>query len=79
MYIIAIAWLYVAIMMAVAEPTILAGIITLLFWGVFPVSLVLYIMSSKARRRRIKQQESVQDDVHQPVRQDDAGNAKADQ
>ena len=54
MYIIAIAWTYVALMAAITEPSLLGGIITFIFWGVLPVSIILYVLSSPARKRRRK-------------------------
>ena len=62
MYIILIAWLYVAVMMAVAEGassngTILGAIITLLLYGVLPVALLVYLMGTGSRRRRNRAQE----------------------
>jgi hypothetical protein len=65
MYIVAIAWLYVAILMAVAEAThsagtLLGGIVTFVLYGVLPMGLVLYVMGTPARRRAIKAQESAE-------------------
>lgn len=62
MYIVPIAWLYVALMMAVAEATnttgtLLGGIITFLLYGLGPVALVVYLMGSPARRKAIKARE----------------------
>lgn len=62
MYIVAIAWLYVAILMAVAEAThttgtLLGGIITFVVYGLLPLALVLYVMGTPARRRAIKAKE----------------------
>lgn len=56
MYIVPIAWIYVTLMMAVAEATstqgtILGAIITFVLYGVAPVSLVMYLMLTPARRR----------------------------
>jgi hypothetical protein len=56
MYLIAIAWLYVVLMMAVAEAlspqgTVLGAIITLVFYGLLPMSVVLYIVGTPMRRR----------------------------
>lgn len=79
MYITAIAWIYVAIMAAVTEPNLTAGIVTFLFWGVLPVSILLYILGSPARRRRRKAAESAQDRVHHPVRQGDGTDTHTDQ
>jgi hypothetical protein len=57
MYILVIGWLYVALMMAVAEATnangtVLGAIVTFLMYGVGPLSLVVYLMLEPARRRR---------------------------
>jgi hypothetical protein len=63
MYIVPLAWLYVALMMAVAEATndngtVLGGIVTFVLYGLGPVLLVLYLMGSPARRRAIKANEA---------------------
>ena len=57
MYIVPIAWLYVALMMAVAEATssqgtLLGAFFTFVFYGLMPIGLVLYFMGTPARRRR---------------------------
>ncbi len=56
MLLFAIGWLYVVLMVAVVEATspqgsVLGALFTLLFWGVLPVGIGIYIMGSKARRR----------------------------
>ena len=63
MYIIPIAWLYVTLMMAVAEATssngsMLGALITFVLYGVLPVTLVVYLMRSPARRRAIRAREA---------------------
>jgi hypothetical protein len=65
MYIVPIAWIYVALMMAVAEATnsngtVLGAIITFLLYGLGPVALVVYLMRSPARRRAIKAKEAAE-------------------
>ena len=65
MYIIPIAWLYVTLMMAVAEATnsngsVLGALITFVLYGVLPVTLVVYLMRSPARRRAIRAREASQ-------------------
>lgn len=62
MYIVPIAWIYVALMMAVAEATntngtVLGALVTFVLYGVAPVLLVLYLMMWPARRRAIKARE----------------------
>ncbi|MBB4845387.1 membrane protein implicated in regulation of membrane protease activity [Paucibacter oligotrophus] len=62
MNLIAIAWGYVALMMALAEATstqgsILGAVITFLLYGVLPISILLYVMGSPARRAAKQRQE----------------------
>jgi hypothetical protein len=57
MFLFAIGWLYVVMMVAVVEATsphgsILGALLTLLFYGVVPVSIGIYIMGSSARRAK---------------------------
>lgn len=63
MYLIVIAWLYVALMMAVAEATSPIGTVTGAFftfvlYGVAPVALVGYVIDTPRRKRRIKAREA---------------------
>ena len=62
MYIVAIAWLYVTLMMAVAEAnasngTVLGAVITFVLYGLLPLGILLYIMGTPGRRRAIKARE----------------------
>lgn len=68
MYIVFIGWMYVALMMAVAEATstdgtVLGAIFTFLLYGVGPVSLVVYIMATPARKRAIKAREQAESEA----------------
>lgn len=65
MYLVAIAWIYVALMMAVAEAThtngtVLGAIVTFFLYGVGPVALAVYLMRSPARRKAIKAREAAE-------------------
>ena len=65
MYIVAIAWMYVAFMMAVAEATntngtVLGAIVTFILYGLLPVALVVYLMRSPGRKRAIKAKEALE-------------------
>jgi membrane protein implicated in regulation of membrane protease activity len=65
MYLVLIAWIYVAFMMAIAEATspvgsLLGAAITFMLYGVLPMSVVGYIMGSPARRRAIKAKEAAE-------------------
>ena len=58
MYIVAIGWLYVALMMAITETNVVAGVATFLLYGLAPLALVLYILGTPGRRRRRKAAEA---------------------
>jgi len=63
MHLVIIAWLYVAVMMAVAEATntngtVLGAIITFVLYGLVPVALVAYLGGTPARRRRQRAREA---------------------
>ncbi len=56
MYLVAIAWMYVVLMMAVAEAlssqgTVLGAVFTFLLYGLLPLAIVLYILGTPGRRR----------------------------
>ena len=60
MIIVAIGWLYVVMMMAAVSDTLLKGIIRLLFLGVLPVGLLLWLKlrGYRARAAAAKEDES---------------------
>ncbi|MFO1244246.1 MAG: hypothetical protein U1E71_03570 [Ramlibacter sp.] len=65
MYLVAIAWFYVVLMMAIAEATssngtLLGAIVTFVLYGLLPIALVLYLMGSPMRRRAIKAREAAE-------------------
>jgi hypothetical protein len=57
MLVIAVAWMFVVVLVAVVEATApngsaLGALGTLFFWGALPLALVLYLMAATARRRQ---------------------------
>jgi hypothetical protein len=52
MWIVAIAWIYVVGLMALTEPSLVAGIMTFLGYCVLPLSILYYLTGSKRRRAR---------------------------
>lgn len=52
MYIIAIAWIYVTLLMAVTETNVTAGILTFTLYGLLPLALLLWLFGTPIRRRR---------------------------
>lgn len=49
---VAIAWVYVVLLMAMTEQSIVAGVMTFLLYCVIPLSIILYLMSTPKRKRR---------------------------
>jgi hypothetical protein len=52
MWIVAIGWAYVVILMAATETSVIAGIMTFFGYGVLPLSILFYIAGAGRRRRR---------------------------
>lgn len=78
MYIIAIGWLWVTLLMAVTEPNVVAGVLTFVFYGLLPCSLLMWLLGTPARRRRQRRQDSAVpgDEL---ANAPDRGDAKRDQ
>ncbi|MFH1494224.1 MAG: hypothetical protein ABIG70_05460 [Pseudomonadota bacterium] len=51
MYIVAIGWLYVVVMMSVTETSFIAGLMTFLFYGLIPLAIFLWLFGTPQRRR----------------------------
>lgn len=71
LYLVAIAWMYVVVMMTVVEAlapngSLLGAAITLVFYGVLPLSLVLYLVGTPARRRALRAAEAQRVSAAQP-------------
>ena len=65
MYLVVIAWLYVTILMAVAEATsptgtLLGAIITFVLYGALPMGILVYILGTPSRKRAIKAREAAE-------------------
>jgi len=51
-YIVAIAWLYVLMLVSVMQPTVFRGIVTFVGAGLLPLALLLYLVGTPQRRRQ---------------------------
>ena len=56
MHIVLIAWLYVTLMMALTEKTITAAVLTLVFYGLLPCAILLWLAGTASRHRARKKQ-----------------------
>ncbi|PKO83535.1 MAG: hypothetical protein CVU17_08045 [Betaproteobacteria bacterium HGW-Betaproteobacteria-11] len=75
MYLIAIAWLYVVVLMAATESSLTAGLLTFVLFGAAPLALFLWLFGTPHRRRRRLAREM----IDEPVRQHDAGDPGRDE
>lgn len=65
MYLVVIGWMYVVLMMSVAEATnttgsVLGAIVTFFLYGLLPVALVVYLMRTPQRRKALKAREAAE-------------------
>lgn len=63
MHIVALGWIFVTVLMSLAEATspegsLLGAAITLVLYGVLPVALLLYVMNTPHRRRARRREEA---------------------
>ena len=75
MYVIAIGWLYVTLLMAATEPNLTAGVLTFMLYGAAPLALFLWLFGAPQRKRRRLSREAI-DDV---VGKDDGADARRDE
>jgi membrane protein implicated in regulation of membrane protease activity len=83
MHLVAIAWVYVVLMMAVAEATsangtLLGAVFTVLLYGVLPLTIVLYVLGTPGRRRARRAAESAGVDSATAVDPDGCDHAAGD-
>jgi membrane protein implicated in regulation of membrane protease activity len=90
MYIVPIAWMYVVVLMSLAEATssngsLLGAFFTFVLYGVLPLSVVMYLMGTPLRWRTLKKQQqaerqaaSLDSASHGSATPDGGGEAPAD-
>jgi len=72
-YIVAIAWLYVALMVALTEPSVIGGVLAFLFYGLLPCGLFLWLVGTPQRRRN-----RLAKIAQEPLGEPDGSDAQAD-
>ena len=70
MYLVVIAWIYVVLLMSVAEATnttgtVLGAVVTFVMYGLGPCALVVYLMRTPARNRAGKKRRAEELARHQ--------------
>ncbi len=88
MHLVVIAWMYVVLMMSLAEAfstqgSVLGAVFTFLLYGVLPLGIVVYILGTPARKRALQRQQAQAESAPQtgqdssPVQPDAGGHAAA--
>ncbi len=75
MYVIAIGWLYVTLLMAATEANITAGVLTFVVYGAAPLALLLWLFGTPQRRRK----QLVREQIDDAVDKDDGADTGRDQ
>ncbi len=83
MYLIVIAWIYVVLMMSIAEATnsngtLLGALVTFVLYGLGPMLLVVYLMGTPTRRKAIKKREAEARAAHAAISQGSAASVEPD-
>jgi hypothetical protein len=79
MYIVAIAWLYVVLMMSITERSIVAGIMTFLFYGLLPCGLLVWVVGTPSRKRLKVAREVAHEAAHDAAHEETRAATKADE
>ena len=79
---IAIAWMYVVLMMSLAEGmspqgTVVGAVITLVLYGLLPLSILVYILATPARKRALRAAQASESVAPASVAPDAGGHAPA--
>ena len=54
MHIVVIAWLWVILMMAITERSVVGGVMTFVFYGLAPCMLLLWMIATQRKFKRAK-------------------------
>ncbi|HGG9790001.1 TPA: hypothetical protein ACLAVE_001744 [Neisseria meningitidis] len=72
-HIVAIGYLFVAVMYSAAQPSIAHALIYLVFWAVLPTVFTVFVVTVRRRNRLMKQQEQAEFEQQRAQRQKDSG------
>jgi len=78
-HIILIAWLYVAVLIAATEPSLVGSLMSLAFYGLLPAAIIAYIGTTRQRRERRRRAETPPCTLDQLAGEDDGTEPERDE
>lgn len=66
MYIVVIAWIFVAVMIAAGQNSVVAGVLSFVFWAIVPLALLLWLIGTPARLRAKRARAAAVEQRQQP-------------
>ena len=75
MYVIAIGWLYVTLLMAATEANLTAGVLTFVLYGAAPLALFLWLFGTPQRNRN----RLAREEIDHVIGKDDGADTRRDQ
>lgn len=79
MHIVLIAWLYVAVLIAATEPSLVGSLMSLAFYGLLPAAIIAYIGTTRQRRARRRLAETRPWPLDQLAGEDDGAETERDE
>ena len=67
-HIVAIGYLFVAVMFSAAQPSVARALIYLFFWAVFPSLFVFWVVKTRRRNKLMKLEEAAADEARKKTR-----------
>ncbi len=64
-HIVAIGYLFVAVMFSIAQPSVARALIYLVFWAVLPTVFTMWVVFIRRRNQRMKAEEAAEQAAHQ--------------
>ena len=83
LYLVAIGWIYVVLMMAGAEAlapggSVLGALLIVVFYGLLPLAVLLFILGTPARRRALRAKQAREWQARSALDPDGRGHAAGD-
>jgi hypothetical protein len=72
MHIVLVAWLYVALLVAATEPSLVGSAMSFLFYGLMPAAIIAYIGTTGQRKKRRRLREAQEEPLDKVAGENDS-------